>query len=119
MELYNEDTGKLLCRQEPVYGTGTEIFNEEGYIAIPPCLWSENGENPGLVEPDLLTWNTNLMAIKRNNNTNKHYGEMASWQMRGILVYLLFSVLLPFTSINYFRSRFLAHTNFLCMQLKH
>jgi hypothetical protein len=86
MELYNEDTGKLLCRQEPVIGTGTEIFNEEGYIAIPPCLWSENGQNQGLLEPDILTWDTNLMAIKRNNNTNKHYGEMASWQMRGILV---------------------------------
>ena len=91
MELYNEDTGKLLCKQTPVksilkfhllsgievVGTGTEIYNEKGYIAIPPCLFSE--KEAGLIEPDLLTWDTNLLAIKKNNNTNAHYGEMAMW----------------------------------------
>jgi len=84
MELYNEDTGKLLCKQTPVVGTGTEIYNEKGYIAIPPCLFSE--KEAGLIEPDLLTWDTNLLAIKKNNNTNAHYGDMAMWQCRGVLV---------------------------------
>jgi hypothetical protein len=27
-----------------------------------------------------------LLSIKRNNNTLPHTGEMASWQMRGIVV---------------------------------
>jgi len=85
LELYNQDTGELICRQEPVYGTGSGApFDELGYIAIPPCLWGPAEE--GLVPPTLLTWDTNLMSIKKNNNTYTHYGEMASWQMRGIYV---------------------------------
>jgi len=83
MELYNVDTGELLCRQEPVFGTGTAVFDELGYLALPPCLW---GADEGLVAPVLLPWDTNLMSIKRNNNTYSHYGEMASWQMRGVFV---------------------------------
>ena len=39
----------------------------------------------GLVAPVFLPFNANLTSIKRNNNTYAHYGEMASWQMRGIL----------------------------------
>ena len=46
MELWNNDTGELLCRQAPVYGgTGGFVsdkgatFDEPGYIATPPCLW--------------------------------------------------------------------------------
>jgi hypothetical protein len=31
----------------------------------------------------LLTWDTNLTSIKKNNNSYAHFGEMASWQMRG------------------------------------
>ena len=57
--------------------------NRKGYIKINPCLW---GYDEGLIEPPYLSWNTTLMSIKRNNNTWGHYGEMASWQMRGILV---------------------------------
>lgn len=84
MELYNGDTGELLCRQIPVYGTGSsDRFDEKDYIAIPPCLW---GNEPGLVPPVFLSLDTNLVSIKRNNNTYGHYGEMASWQMRGIYV---------------------------------
>jgi len=85
MELYNVDTGELLCRQEPVFGSGSgQTYDELGYIALPPCLWGPASE--GLVPPTLLSWNTNLMSIKRNNNTYTHYGEMASWQMRGVFV---------------------------------
>lgn len=85
LELYNLDTGNLICRQEPVSGSGSgATFDELDYIAIPPCLWGS--EEDGLVPPALLSWDTNLLSIKRNNNTYTHYGEMASWQMRGVFV---------------------------------
>jgi len=84
IELYNLDTGSLLCRQTPVWGTGVaEKFDEAGYLLIPPCLW---GDEEGLVPPELLTLDTYLLSVKRNNNTYGHYGEMASWQMRGIVL---------------------------------
>lgn len=86
MELYNADTGMLLCSHYPTYGKTHEIFDELGYLAIPPCLWGT--EEEGLVSPIFLPFNANLTSIKRNNNTYLHYGEMASWQMRGILTNL-------------------------------
>ena len=84
MELYHADTGKLLCSHYPVFGQSHQIFDELGYIAIPPCLWGKDSE--GLVEPVYLPYDANLVSIKRNNNTYTHYGEMAMWQMRGVLV---------------------------------
>ena len=84
MELYHADTGRLLCSHYPTYGKSHEIFDEFGYLAIPPCLWGE--EDEGLVAPVYLPYDANLTSIKRNNNTYTHYGEMASWQMRGVLV---------------------------------
>jgi len=85
LELYNADTGDLLCRQTPTYGTSTtgEIYNEIGYLAIPPCLY---GYEEGLIPPMLLHMETNLMSVKKNNNTYGHTGEMASWQIRGIFL---------------------------------
>ena len=53
-------------------------------MAIPPCLWGS--EDEGLTKPIFLSFETNLLSIKRSNNTNGHYGDMASWQMRGVLV---------------------------------
>ncbi|CAJ1924746.1 unnamed protein product [Cylindrotheca closterium] len=84
MELYNADTGQLLCHMEPIHGSGEGLYDEHGYLAIPPCLWGDTSE--GLDEPQLLSLDTTLMSIKRNNSTLPHTGEMASWQMRGILV---------------------------------
>lgn len=88
MELYRNDTGhemELLCRQVPVYGKGNVTLNkydELGYIALPPCLW---GKDKGLEPSVLLPPNTPLVSIKHNRNTHMgHYGEMASWQMRGV-----------------------------------
>jgi len=84
MELYNADTGALLCRQVPVYGTGSSVpFDEYGYAAIPPCLW---GYEDGLSEPPVLFVDTNLFSIKRSNNTFGHLGDMAQWQMRGVFL---------------------------------
>jgi len=84
MELYNADTGMLLCSHYPVYGKTHDIFDELGYLAIPPCLYGPESE--GLAPPTFIPFNGNLTSIKRNNNTYLHYGEMASWQMRGVLV---------------------------------
>lgn len=84
MELYNQDTGDLICHVNGDLGKGTNAkYDEEGYIKLNPCLF---GEDEGLLKPHLFKWDTNFTSIKRNNNTNAHYGEMASWQMRGILV---------------------------------
>lgn len=86
MELYNSDTGDLICRVEGLLGNGNtnNKYDERGYIKLNPCLW---GNDDGLLKPTFIPWNTNLTSIKKNNNTNAHYGEMASWQMRGILNY--------------------------------
>jgi len=81
LELFNADTGALLCRQFAKIGTGQDKFDEAGYVNIPPCLWGSPEE--GLMPPPVLTMETTLLSIKRNNDTNAHYGEMASWQMRG------------------------------------
>ena len=61
-------------------------MDELGYLAIPPCLWGT--EEEGLLAPVYLPYDANLTSIKRNNNTYTHYGEMAMWQMRGILANL-------------------------------
>ena len=87
--LYKNDTGKLdlLCHQRPIYGTGNvaaDKYDEAGYLALPPCLWSKDPKE-GLEPPVWLGPNTPLVSIKKNRNTHLgHYGEMASWQMRGV-----------------------------------
>uniref|UniRef100_A0A7S4V172 Uncharacterized protein n=1 Tax=Alexandrium monilatum TaxID=311494 RepID=A0A7S4V172_9DINO len=87
LELYRNDTGtpKLLCRQLPKYGQGNveqDKFDEAGYLALPPCLW---GDDHGLQPSEFLPANTSLVSIKKNRNTHTgHFGEMASWQMRGV-----------------------------------
>ena len=84
MELYNSDTGDLICRVVGIMGEGTNAsYDEEGYIKLNPCLF---GEDEGLLEPQMFRWDSNFTSIKRANNTYTHYGEMASWQMRGIIV---------------------------------
>jgi len=89
--LYRNDPGhemELLCHQAPIYGNGTGtnsvagMYDEAGYLSLPPCLW---GDEPGLHPSVLLPANTELVSIKKNHNTHRgHFGEMASWQMRGI-----------------------------------
>ena len=84
MELYNEDTGDLICRVDSKIGKGTtRPFDEKGYIRLDPCIW---GYEQGLYNPPIFKWNTNLSSVKRNNNKNSHLGEMASWQMRGVVI---------------------------------
>ena len=50
---------------------------------MPPCLWSENDK--GLKGGLWIPANTPMFSIKKNLNTDMgHFGEMASWQMRGV-----------------------------------
>lgn len=88
IKLYKNDTGvpELICHQEPIYGSGDVIndkYDESGYLALPPCLWKK-GE-PGLLPGVWIGPNTPMFSVKTNRNTDMgHYGEMASWQMRGV-----------------------------------
>lgn len=87
MELYRNDTGtpELVCRQIPVYGNGdmdNDRFDDAMYLSLPPCLW---GDDEGLEPSMLLPDNTPMISIKKNRNTDMgHFGDMASWQMRGV-----------------------------------
>ena len=89
IELYKNDSGtpELLCRQASKYGKGDiahDKFDELGYVELPPCLWGDASE--GLDAPVYLPPNTPLYSVKRNRNTHVgHTGEMASWQMRGVM----------------------------------
>jgi hypothetical protein len=80
--MWNNDTGELICRSIAKYGTGTEVFNEANYVAIPPCIW---GHQAGLHLPPTITPQTNLTAIKYFNNSFRHMGQMAQWT--GLMVY--------------------------------
>jgi len=82
LELFNADTGSLICRQLPRMGQGKGQFDEPGYISsMPPCLWGT--EEEGLNPPPEILFDTKLLSIKRNNNTYHHYGEMAMWFFTG------------------------------------
>lgn len=87
MELYRADTGELLCHMDAQKGSGSpDIYDEKGYLALAPCLWSSDSEqqsSKGLPESIFLPLDTPLLSIKRANATWPHTGEMASWQMRG------------------------------------
>ena len=85
MELYNADTGQLICRVEPTFGKSNNVYDEHGFLALPPCIWGDD-EAEGLLPPPGLSLDTKLMSIKKNNSTLGHFGEMASWQMRGVIV---------------------------------
>jgi hypothetical protein len=88
MELFHANTGQLLCRVEPIYGESNDVNGpygtEKGYLALPPCLWGSPSE--GLASPVLLPLDAELLTIKRNNSTLPHTGDMALWQMRGVVV---------------------------------
>eukprot|EP00949_MAST-11_sp_MAST-11-sp1_P001864 g1864.t1 len=76
-ELWNSDTGELICRVTTMYGKGSGIFDEADYVSIPPCLWGS--QEQGLRKPLTLDPRTNITAIKYFNNTFRHYGQMAQW----------------------------------------
>jgi hypothetical protein len=77
MEVWNNQTGELLCRQEPVYGGTGQIdlskYDEAGYILQPPCLW---GNHTGL-EPMPRVSGVPLLIKAITNSSYGHHGEMA------------------------------------------
>lgn len=77
-EMWNNDTGKLICRQEPIYGGTHKIdlptYDEPGYIATPPCLWGSPED--GLEPPPLIS-GVKIKVIFVTNSTYGHHGEMA------------------------------------------
>jgi hypothetical protein len=87
-ELWNADTGEILCNMTAHYGNAKYgplrgVFNEQDYVAILPCLYSNNQE--GLQTPFVITADTNITAIKYFNNTYRHLGQMAQWT--GMMTY--------------------------------
>ena len=74
----NNDTGKIICAQEPIYGGTHKIdvakFDETNYIATPPCLWGS--PEHGLERPPLMSGVT-VQVVSITNNTYGHHGEMA------------------------------------------
>jgi len=90
-DLFNDDTGDLICRQsgrmghtlKPGLKKGDDRFDEKGYVALWPCVFGSKEE--GLKAPIFLSFETNLRSVKYTNATYTHYGEMAHWQSRGVL----------------------------------
>jgi len=78
LEVWNNLTGELLCREEPYHGRGTDLkpggnkYDQAGYIYQPPCLW---GLPP--LEPPPLVSGVPLIVKAFTNNTYAHHGEMA------------------------------------------
>ena len=86
MKLYRNGTGtpELVCEMAPVYGGGNvthDRYDEVGYVELPPCVW---GDDAGLEPSFFIPKGEQVFSVKVNNNTHVgHFGEMASWQMRG------------------------------------
>ena len=82
MEIWNNKTGELLCRQEPVYGGTGRIdlpkFDETGYILQPPCLW---GDAPGL-GPMPRASGVALTVRAITNSTFGHHGRRRGSNLR-------------------------------------
>ena len=76
MQVFNNDTGALICQENAVYGKGAagDKFDEEGYIIVPPCLW---GRAPDGLEAPPDVSNMTLKVVKHANATYGHHGEMA------------------------------------------
>lgn len=87
-DLYNAESGELICRQKPVYGKGTNSsFDEAGYINVPPCVFGAAEE--GLLPPPGgdggLPFSTRLFSRKTCHADLGHHGEMSLWQTYGLL----------------------------------
>ena len=73
---------------------GKDKFDEAGYVALPPCLWSD--EDPSLDNSVWLPKNTPMISVKKNKNT--HLGHF------GILFARRPSILLPRRTVVHFQT---------------
>jgi len=83
MEIYNNNTGELICAETAYHGQGNDIkgtdrFDETGYIAQRICLWGNS--TYGLEKPPLMA-GVPLFIRAVTNSTYGHHGEMALPQM--------------------------------------
>ena len=65
MELYNADTGSLLCHSEPIRGQSDELYDKHGFLSIPPCLWGD--PMTGLIASEFLLIDTTLLVLWKPN----------------------------------------------------
>jgi len=93
MQLWDMDKNEILCSMKPQYGEGdiTDKWDEYMYATLPPCIWGDGdsdseGDDAVLDKMPFVGWNTTLKAICIQNSTDAHFGQMASWQMRGFFV---------------------------------
>jgi hypothetical protein len=76
IELYNDDTGELLCRVNGLSG----MNGTNGFIRYDPCRW----EGDYYLE---LLWNTKLTSTKEINPSYGCSEESASWQLQGGILF--------------------------------
>ena len=71
IRLYRNDTGhemELVCHQIPKYGQGNnthpktkeDMYDEAGYLALPPCIW---GDEKGLSASYMLPPGTYVVVL--------------------------------------------------------
>ena len=88
MSIANNATGEMICESVPTYGGNNPMqphpkkdksgkFQEDGFLAVPPCLW---GSPKHGLEPSPKIAGTTLRIVKRSNATWGHHGEMAHGQ---------------------------------------
>merc|ERR1712178_483934 len=62
LELWNEDSGELLCEITPKHGSGDAAQDEAGYLWLPHCAWGDAKD--GLKPPPVLHLDTKLKSLK-------------------------------------------------------
>lgn len=73
LDLYNDETGELICHSDPTYGTGEEAGNELDYLV---------GMSDCVFDPPLYMKRSQLLrTVSRYNSTINHRGVMALWLM--------------------------------------
>jgi len=73
LDLYDDETGELICHSVPKYGTGEEAGDEKGYLV---------GMSSCTFDPPLrMTKETVVRTVARYNNTINRHGVMALWLM--------------------------------------
>lgn len=81
--LYNADTGELICSQKPIYGQSNKTFDEKGYLSVPPCVFGSSQD--GLFNIPNISAETNLFSNKTCKADAGHHGEMSLWQTYNVV----------------------------------
>jgi len=74
LDLYDDETGELICHSEPTYGDGLDAGNEKGYlVGMSDCVFDP---------PRTMKRGQVVRTVARYNNTINHHGVMALWLMQ-------------------------------------